>query len=378
VTFLSSDLTIAITKNSELISSDWDPGRLSRDLVLKAAAIAGFRPITDLGQPMEPNFAIQPENFFLSMSRNSSELAFVKKASVYGQSAFCNLGDYLLFLDKRGRAYTNFSLGTTEVFDGALLALRMESADSLLWSWAWLNARTHCPWQEALETVSRSQISGNTSAIRLLIPEPPRLPGLLQEELRGLARLANSDIISEDRSGSAFRVIELKPGSDWYLREFSKPPGNGTSRLLGSMVSSVLLGKSSKSEAQVGIPLTSGKWLLSGTPSEFQDTVQTNQVLVNPGDVVTPSMGLNSQARVADQAMYLANGHYVLAPHSGVDPERISDFLNSRNAQHQRMQAVQSGIIPRLRKKDLLNFEFVESINVRSRLQILLSGMLSK
>ena len=102
------------------------------------------------------------------------------------------------------------------------------------------------------------------------------------------------------------------------------------------------------------------------------------KALANPGDVITPSIGLSSVARIAEQEMALATGHFALVPNSDQDAEAISDFLNSRHAQQQRLQAVQSGIIPRLSKKDLLDFEFVESPNIRSRLHKFFLGMVEQ
>jgi hypothetical protein len=346
--------------------------------VLNAAANAGLKPISDMGDPIEPCVALDEENIVLSMQRQGSELAFVRKASLNGRTAFRNSDEHLLFLDRRGRAYSNLGLVPSELFDGALSAFRMDSVESLLWAWAWVNSQVNSPWQDALEKVLRTQNLRTYRKIDLLVPESPKLSNRQRDELARLAQLVNSDIVSEQADSSNYRVTKLKPGSDWPLREYSKPSDGEPKIRLGSMVGSVSIGNSSKSASQVGLPSTGGSWLSTGKPSNFQDTKSAKKVIANPGDVITPSIGLSSVARIADQEMALATGHFALVPNSDQDAEAISDFLNSKNAQQQRLQAVQSGIIPRLGKKDLLDFEFVESPNIRSRLHKFFLGMVEQ
>lgn len=377
VSSLASNQTVAVLQYSELIASGWDLGRVSRELILRHAESAGFRPLPDLGKRIEAGQWIEPGRDYLSSDRQSQELGFVKKSAAYSQSGFLNDDYHLLFLDNRGRAYTNLGLDEKVVFDGALSAFRVKSKEALLWTWGWLNSQNPSPWQENLEAISHPHVIDIAGHRDVLVPDVPKFPDHLLAELTSLALLVNSDVTIEEEERSTYRSTRLVPGSPWQLRQYERPTSVDTNKLLGAMVSSVLVGRSPKSEVQSGLASTGGKWLLSGKVSNFQIR-NSDPVVIGPGSVVTPSIGTTSRARITDQEMALANGHYALIPSSDGDPEAISDFLNSRHAQQQRLQVVQSGIIPRLTKKDLLHFVFFESTNVRSKLHKLVSGVLDK
>lgn len=372
---LASDQTVTAIQHSELISSVWDLGRISRDQVLKAASSEGFNLLTNHGQRIKPDQWIESGKYSLSSERQTQELAFVKKLSVHAQSCFLNEDNYLLFIDSRGTAYTNLGLDATVAFDGALEALRMDSVETLLLAWVWLNAQALSPWQEILDATSRSQILDTSRHSGALVPDLPEFSEHLLAELTALAQLVNSDLILEENEKSTHRFMKFKPGTAWHLRDYSRAANSDSKNLLSSKVSSVLVGTSAKSEAKAGLPSTGEKWLLTGRVNSFQDQ-NGKPVIVSPGNVVTPSIGTTSRARIADQEMALARGHYALIPNADVNPEEVADFLNSRHAQRQRSEAAQSGIIPRLSKKDLLNFEFFESTNVRSQLDKLALGWL--
>ena len=371
---LASDQTVAAFQHSELIASAWDLGRVSRELIMKQAESAGFRPLPDLGKRIEAGQWIEPGHNFFSSDRQSQELAFVEKSAAHSQSGFLNDDYHLLFLDNRGRAYTNLGLDEKVVFDGALSAFRVKSKEALLWTWGWLNSQNPSPWQENLEAISHPHVIDIAGHRDVLVPDVPKFPDHLLAELTSLALLVNSDVTIEEEERSTYRSTRLVPGSPWQLRQYERPTSVDTNKLLGAMVSSVLVGRSPKSEVQSGLASTGGKWLLSGKVSNFQ-IPESNPVVIGPGSVVTPSIGTTSRARITDQEMALANGHYALIPNTDVNPEAISDFLNSRHAQQQRLQEVQSGIIPRLTKRDLLNFEYVESKDVRSSLKVLVSRL---
>lgn len=369
---LASDQTVAAIQYAELLSSAWDIVGVSRELALNGARRAGFIPLAHLGQSLEPDCWIQSGDYYLTIERESQELALVKSSAGHPQKVFSNENAYMLLLDKRGRAYTNIGLDLNVSFDSAFLAFRMDSADALMVAWAWINSQSLEHWQEILETVSRFRKIDNKAHRDVLVPEPSKMPQELVAEVKTLAKIVNSDVILEEQERSAYRCTNLKPGSVWFLREYESFTNGGSNKVLGSMIRSVLTGRTQKFETNEGLPSTAEKWLLTGKVSKYERGNGAS-VLVSAGSVVTSSIGTISRARVVDQEMALANGHFALIPNSDVDPDALADFLNSRSAQKQRLRAVQSGVIPRLNKKDLLKFEFYEVTNVRSRLRKLVS-----
>lgn len=369
---LASDQTVAAIRYTELPTSAWDLARVSRELVLKSAGSAGFISLAHLGQDLYPDRWIESGDHLLTSEKQSLELAFVRTSAGHDQKVFSNEDAYLLFLDNRGRAYTNIGLDRDVAFDSALRAFRMNSAEALLVAWAWINSQSLSPWQEILEAVSRFRKIDYKADKDVLVPEPSKMSQESIADVKTLAKMVNSEFIIEEQERSTYRCTNLKPGSAWLLREYESSTNGGSNKVLGSMVSSVLTGRPQKFEANEGLPSTAEKWLLIGKVSKYQRGNGAS-VLVSAGSVVTPSIGATSRARIVDQEMALANGHFALIPNPDVEPEALADFLNSRSAQKQRLRAVQSGIIPRLKKKDLLKFEFSEVTNVRSRLKKLIS-----
>jgi hypothetical protein len=377
MSFSTDNHLVAILENSELIGREWDLGSLGRNRVLSAAKNDGYSLLTDLGRLMEPDTDVVQGGTFLAPDDSSTELAFVRKFSPQGQIAFSNSLEHLLLIDKRGRAYTNIGLGQNEIFDGAMCVVSMPTLEALLWTWGWLNSQFESLWQEALETVTRAHGQGPSKKGDLLIPDEPRWTDDSWRALADLARLVNSDLWNEERDRSTYRVIKLEIGAGWHLREYTNPQKSQGEKLLRSMVKSVSAGTRSISKTQGTLPSTGGKWLKTGKIDTFQTVESNNIVLCNPGDVVTPSMGTVSVARITDRVMVLAKGHIALEPNSDATSDAICDFLNSRNAGQQRLQAVQSGIIPSLSQKALLDFRFLESTNLRSKIRNLMSGLVS-
>jgi hypothetical protein len=212
----------------------------------------------------------------------------------------------------------------------------------------------------------------------LLVARPTQQFALEFGKFLELAYQVNTEIWDEEEHNSSYGSRILEAGSRWELRPMPETLKRNHGLSLGSLVKNILPGKGTKSDLKEGLPSTGANWIRTGNISAFQDSRLEGLVLANPGDVVTPSIGLLSQARVAKESMSVANGHYLLVLNADVDAEAVVNFLNSRIANQMRKHAVQSAIIPRISTSDLLKFSYVEAANYSASLRILMERVVTR
>jgi hypothetical protein len=376
VSYLSSENTVSVIQISELAGRDWNVGRIARDFLLRSAKSAGFDQLFDLSEPIEPSLCIEPGSIFFSGHKSRKSITLVRKKGESPRSGFTNLDETVsLLIDSSGNAYTALGLGAEVIFDGNFSAFRMKSTDSAIWTWAWLNYGFQTTWSSVLSELAKTSTLPGRHDLDLLISKHPTRFASEYEKFLELAYQVNTEIWDEEEEKSSYGSRSPRVGSRWELREIPESLAMNHGLSLGTLVKEVLPGKGLKSELQDGLPSTGGNWIRNGEISAFQDPLVQELVLASPGDVISPSIGFLSQARVVEETMAVASGHYLLVMNDGVTPGAVADFLNSRIANQMRKHAVQSAINPRITKSDLLKFTFVETKNYSSALRNLMEKL---
>ena len=374
VNFLNSDDTLAVLSASDLTGQDWDVGRISREEIFKVAHQNGFDRLSGLTERVEPTLCLEQGVNYFSADSNLHNLNLVRKRADSPRFGFANLNESCsLLIDSTGRAYTALGLAPHAVFDGRFSVFIMQSPEEVMWAWAWLNFEKQNRWVDALTKLAATSAPSVQLDFEQLIPTRRPKSDYL-DKLRDLAHQVNTEIWDEEEGKSSYSSRGLKPGSRWHLTEPPKglTPHKGMN--LGGLVKEILPGRTPRSEEQGDSASTGGKWIRTGRVTAFLDSRAGKLVMASPGDVVTPSIGLISQARVVEEPMAVAQGHYLLTLNEGVDPVRVADFLNSRFANQLRRHAAQSGTIPYLAKSELLKFVFVDTIDPRSALRALMDN----
>jgi hypothetical protein len=377
--YSSSDHTVSVLPASKLSGRDWNVGLIARDFLLKAANSAGFDQLSDLCEPIAPSLCIETGTTFLSGSKSGKSMTLVRKKGDSVRSGFTNLDEAVsLLIDSSGNAYTALGLGAEAIFDGTFSAYRMKSTESVVWTWASLNYGLQTTWSAGLSELAKTSMFTGNDDRDLLVARPTQQFALEFGKFLELAYQVNTEIWDEEEHNSSYGSRILEAGSRWELRPMPETLKRNHGLSLGSLVKNILPGKGTKSDLKEGLPSTGANWIRTGNISAFQDSRLEGLVLANPGDVVTPSIGLLSQARVAKESMSVANGHYLLVLNADVDAEAVVNFLNSRIANQMRKHAVQSAIIPRISTSDLLKFSYVEAANYSASLRILMERVVTR
>jgi|LauGreDrversion4_2_1035121.scaffolds.fasta_scaffold16520_5 hypothetical protein len=374
--FLSSSQSTSVP-DSSLLGQDWNPAKITSELILTEAERVGIELLANQSERIMPTTSIEPGALFLGADANQNSISLVRRRSEFFSLGFSHLDSSLtLMVDSRGKAYTSIGLGPETNFDGRLSVYRMQSPEAVISAWAWLNSGTLNPWISHLRHLFDSSSIINHGERPLLVPRKPGLDQSQYALFQKLAEQVNGDIYDDDLDRSSFEVRELKHGSRWNLRESKQSEQQGVE--LNSIVKQVFAGAGLPSKDPKGLPSSGGQWLRTGKISTYQDPHANRLVLAKPGNVVTPSIGLISQARVVEEDMVVANGHYLLLLQDGTDPQGVANFLNSRVATQQRRNLAQGSIIPRLSKADLIKFRFLETRDYRFELKTLFEQVIRK
>ena len=325
----------------------------------------GWLRIRDISEVCFPNELIDAGGLCAIQDPNTSTLIpslikVDKKTPVYK----FDYPERIVIVGKSGLAFTAAALPHGAFFRGDQVALQFQSEVQALWVWLCINVefsirKNHAA---ALDLAVPYMAAGQNFQEGFL-PECPVSMASVEKRVREFAAALNFQAEIDYSRGPYYEKKTLSKNSKWSLQPTLHSISSGHPKL-NSLLMECQKGNAKRVEVKTNLRVANNRWLSTGESSDFADTSDPRLVLAFPGDVVVSLIGESPKARVATNEIAVSSNCAFLRPRADVDPERISSFVNSREAAKQwRDVSMKGSFFRSIKLEELIGFSFIESID---------------